>query len=777
MIELNSTLVVDLMASKQNKNKDGKIHKNTTENNGWMLKTILEASKDSMFLLNNKGIILETNEATARRFGIKPGEMIGRSIKDFISSDLFESRWQHIENVFKTAKPAEFEDKRDGMYFHHYLSPVLDGGKLNKLVVFSQDVTKQKIAEIKLKKAHNQLEATLKAIPDLMFEVDDDGRILDYHTPESSNLDDMIRDFVGETVCNILPQDSDKLLKAIKEASIQGWHKGTTYSLDSPTGKLWYEISIAKKEDNSDGETHYIALARDITERKKNEETLKQALNYNRSLIDASLDPLVTIGSDGKITDVNDAVEFVTGYNRIEIIGTEFSDYFTEPIKAKEGYQEVFRTGSVRDYYLNIQHRDGHVTPVLYNASVYHDENGEVVGVFAAARDITALKKAEKEIKKQIILTNSINKVLKDALNVETDDEVALICLKVAENLTKSKFGLIMEINDQGTVDTTAVSDPGWSECQIPQSEAKKLLSDMDISSYWGRVIREGISQIVNNPEFDPDAGGVPEGHPKINSFLGIPLKRGDETIGLIGLANKESGYDHEDMVQVETLAVSFMEALYNKRAEEQIGESLKEKEMLLKEIHHRVKNNLAVISSLLSLQSNYIKDKDDLELFRESQTRAKSMALIHERLYQSEDLKRIDFSDYIKTLSSDLFMTYAGDPDRIKLNMDLEHVLVDINSAIPLGLILNELISNSMKYAFPNGENGDINIKLESKEGEFILIVGDTGVGLPEGLDFKNTGSLGLQLVTSLTDQIDGNIELDQSKGTQFTIKFKESY
>ena len=334
-----------------------------------------------------------------------------------------------------------------------------------------------------------------------------------------------------------------------------------------------------------------------------------------------------------------------------------------------------------------------------------------------------------------------------------------------------------MEINDQGTVDTTAVSDPGWSECQIPQSEAKKLLSDMDISSYWGRVIREGISQIVNNPEFDPDAGGVPEGHPKINSFLGIPLKRGDETIGLIGLANKESGYDHEDMVQVETLAVSFMEALYNKRAEEQIGESLKEKEMLLKEIHHRVKNNLAVISSLLSLQSNYIKDKDDLELFRESQTRAKSMALIHERLYQSEDLKRIDFSDYIKTLSSDLFMTYAGDPDRIKLNMDLEHVLVDINSAIPLGLILNELISNSMKYAFPNGENGDINIKLESKEGEFILIVGDTGVGLPEGLDFKNTGSLGLQLVTSLTDQIDGNIELDQSKGTQFTIKFKESY
>ena len=122
---------------------------------------------------------------------------------------------------------------------------------------------------------------------------------------------------------------------------------------------------------------------------------MKKSNVYNRSLIEASLDPLVTIGREGKITDVNNATGMVTGFSRDEIIGSDFSNYFTEPVKAKESYRQVFKEGFVRDYTLEIQHKDGHVTPVLYNASVYRDESGNVVGVFAAARDITELKKAE----------------------------------------------------------------------------------------------------------------------------------------------------------------------------------------------------------------------------------------------------------------------------------------------------------------------------------------------------------------------------------------------
>ena len=138
----------------------------------------------------------------------------------------------------------------------------------------------------------------------------------------------------------------------------------------------------------------------DIADRKKAEEALRLSNIYNRSLIEASLDPLVTIGRDGKITDVNDATEKVTGYSRNELIGTDFSDYFTEPEKARAGYQQVFTYGEVRDYSLEIQHKDGNTTPVLYNASVYRDENSEIIGIFAAARDITERKKAEEALKK-----------------------------------------------------------------------------------------------------------------------------------------------------------------------------------------------------------------------------------------------------------------------------------------------------------------------------------------------------------------------------------------
>ena len=164
---------------------------------------------------------------------------------------------------------------------------------------------------------------------------------------------------------------------------------------------------------------------------------------------------------------------------------------------------------------------------------------------------------------------------------------------------------------------------------------------------------------------------------------------------------------------------------------------------MLLKEIHHRVKNNLMVISSLLNLQSRHIKDKAALDVFRESQNRADSMALIHERLYGSNDLKRIDFGDYISTLSTQLFHTYVTDPRRIKLKLNVENLMVDINTTVPLGLILNELVTNSIKYAFPEGKSGEIKIEFNKKDDEFILIVSDNGVGFPKNIDFRETDSL----------------------------------
>jgi PAS domain S-box-containing protein len=211
------------------------------------------------------------------------------------------------------------------------------------------------------------------------------------------------------------------------------------------------------------------------------------------------------------------------------------------------------------------------------------------------------------------------------------------------------------------------------------------------------------------------------------------------------------------------------------KKTEKLLQKSINDKEILLKEIHHRVKNNLMIISSLLNLQSRYIKDEESKNIFKESQNRAKSMALIHERLYQSTDLKRIDFGDYIRTLTDDLYHTYVLDSSIVKLNIQVEDLMLDIDHSIPLGLIVNELVSNSLEHAFPHGKSGEITIKFYSQGHKYLLEVKDDGVGIPNDIDYKNTDSLGLRLVTSLTEQIEGEIEFNNEHGTLFKISFNE--
>ncbi|MEW6011374.1 MAG: sensor histidine kinase [Euryarchaeota archaeon] len=235
----------------------------------------------------------------------------------------------------------------------------------------------------------------------------------------------------------------------------------------------------------------------------------------------------------------------------------------------------------------------------------------------------------------------------------------------------------------------------------------------------------------------------------------------------------KTSDAQYDQLTQLNNELTTTKRKLVKKNI--QLEKALEEKEMLLKEIHHRVKNNLMVISSLLSLQSRYIKDKKALAVFKESQNRAKSMALIHEKLYRSTDLKRIDFGEYIRTFSAELYHSIVGDPRQVKLELNVEHVMLDINTSIPLGLIVNELITNSMKYAFPPGTEGKIKIDFYPQDDYFILNVSDDGIGIPEEVDIENTKSLGLQLVNSLTEQINGQLTVNRKDPTEFKIKFQE--
>ncbi len=209
-------------------------------------------------------------------------------------------------------------------------------------------------------------------------------------------------------------------------------------------------------------------------------------------------------------------------------------------------------------------------------------------------------------------------------------------------------------------------------------------------------------------------------------------------------------------------------------QAESQIKASLKEKEVLLKEIHHRVKNNLQIISSLLKLQSRHTDNSQTLEMFKESQSRIRTMTLIHEKLYQSNDLARVNFAEYIVNLAANLFRSYELNSSQIKPLINVENIFLEIDVAVPCGLIINELVSNSLKYAFTAGTPGEIRIEVYADNSrDLALIVSDNGVGLPEGLDWQNLKSLGLQLVNNLVEQLGGTVKLNRNHGTEFRIIF----
>ena len=205
----------------------------------------------------------------------------------------------------------------------------------------------------------------------------------------------------------------------------------------------------------------------------------------------------------------------------------------------------------------------------------------------------------------------------------------------------------------------------------------------------------------------------------------------------------------------------------------EQINASLAEKATLLREIHHRVKNNLQIVSSMLNMQIRKISDPKMIETLRDSQNRVMSMALVHEHLYRGKDFAHIDLKNYITALGKGLFQTYADTNSGVRLDIAIRDIYVDINAAIPLGLISNELITNSLKYAFKEKKGGILSITAKEDAQALTFIVTDNGIGLPKGITLENQDSLGLRLVHTLTGQLHGTVTIDRTEGTKFVFTF----
>jgi two-component sensor histidine kinase len=304
-------------------------------------------------------------------------------------------------------------------------------------------------------------------------------------------------------------------------------------------------------------------------------------------------------------------------------------------------------------------------------------------------------------------------------------------------------------------------------------------------------VLRERCSRllIVGERDVDPiDASYM--SNLGIRTLLLVPMVFQDRVLGLVELRESRAGHGLSDasVAVAQLLANQVASAIENARlyersrqevvqrseAERRLRDSLREKQVLLKEIHHRVKNNLQVICSLLSLQSRKIEDQELLQMFEESQNRVRSMALIHERLYRSDDLSSVDFGEYVRNLATQLVQSYRRGLGPVDLRVDAADVELAINAAVPCGLIVNELVTNSLKHAFVDGRPGEIHIELRPERDHLVtLAVGDNGVGFPDEVDFRQTDSLGMQLVNTLANQLGGTVELSNGQGTRFEIRF----
>jgi len=673
---------------------------------------------------------------------------------------------------------------------------------------------------------------------------------------------------------------------------------------------------------DADGTFMILEMGIDITERKAAEAGLKEANSYNRILIEASLDPLVTISPDGTISDVNEATIKVTGVSRRELVGTDFSDYFTEPEKAKAGYETVFRDGSVTDYALEIRHRDGHVTPVLYNASVYHDTAGTVTGVFASARDVTERKKAEdairkahdlldirvKERTKELVQTNArlrteieerrkaentlreTSQYLENLINyanapiIVWDPEFRITLFNRAfEHLTDRTaaevIGKPLDIllpkgcmSEVMALIRKTVTGERWESVEIPIlhknggirmvlwnsssifgadgktivsiiaqgqdiTDRKKIESEYRLrASEYAKMnvaLEEEIRQrkksdvtlkktlSLLNASLESTADGIyvvdrqgtitgynqnfmsmwdipsklleSGDNEKVMTFFLPQLKDPKGFVASIKELHTHPGRESFDMIEFADGKIferyskpqkigdsvvgrvwSYRDVTDRKHAEEKLVASLQEKEVLLREIHHRVKNNLQLISGLLDMTRMRSGDESTNSILTDMMLKIQTMAQIHTRLYESKQFGKVSLTGQIQDQIASLSNIYSHKGHEIRCEIHSAEVFLPVDQAIPCALVVNEVLSNAYKHAFVGRKKGTIEISAVAENDLIKITIRDDGIGLPADFDISRTTSLGLKLIRTLVQhQLKGSLNLESRNGTEMRMDF----
>jgi len=514
------------------------------------------------------------------------------------------------------------------------------------------------------------------------------------------------------------------------------------------------------------------AVVRDLEQEKKQvreELAVRESEAKFRYLFEMANDPIFIADVDsGIIIDANKKAEKMLGIPADQIKGMHQTEL--HPKEDAERYRKSFERqildGSVISEDLYVINAKGERIPVEISSSIATVGGRRIInGIF---RDISQRKKTEKLLIERIRLAALGDSIGKALSSTESIDMMLSRCCEILVDHLQAAFARIWTLNKADNMLELRASAGIYTHTdgehgRIPVGRYK-----------IGLIAEERRPHLSNNVIGDPrvhDQEWVKQ--EGIRAFAGHPLIVGMKLVGVMAMFSR-SPLTETTLKALSSVANEIAIGIVRKQAEKQLAISLNEKEILLRELYHRTKNNMQIISSLINLQSLSIDDENVLHIFRETKNRIRSIALVHEKLYQSNDLSNINLGDYIQDMTGTLLASY-GMSEKISFSFHADRVYTSIDTAIPCGLIINELVSNSLKYAFPDGTEGNIDIVLMSKDENVELRIRDTGRGFPEGFNVMHIKTLGLKLVRKLAmNQLKGQIECASHNGVEFILRFR---
>jgi PAS domain S-box-containing protein len=709
-------------------------------------RTLYDNSPASITLVDMNGIIIDCNFATEKLIGYSKEEIIGKPFEQLLTlniEDLPKLRERFgmlLQGEAGTPYELEIIRKDDQIRWIRVLNSLLfKNSDIVGIQVISEDITDEKKAQEAVRESEEMFRSAFDYATIGRAMVEPTGKFIDVNTSFCQTIGYNGEELLKKTWMEITHPDDLKESAEYVRQLMEGERSSMRYihRLIHKNGHIvWVDLNVVLIRDRSGNPLYMVGDIVDITEHKKAEEALINSEEKYRSLVEEINEVIFSVNDKGIITYMSPAVETLTGYPTSEIIGQPFFKFiYKEDIdRAKEGF---------------IQTLSGQVHPNEYRGI---RKSGEIFWIQSFSKPIIENKKVM-----------GARGVLTDI----TDRKVARQALLESEQKHRTLFETMTQGVVYQDVDGNIISANPAAE-EILGLTVEQMMGRSSMDHQW-KSIREDGSDFPGDTH--PSMVALRIGEEVRNVVMGIFHPDKERHVWININAVPQFKPQESKPYQVYTTFEDITERI---ETEENIKESLHEKELLLKEIHHRVKNNLQVISSMLSLQSMHIMDDDLKAMFRESQGRVQTMAIVHEKMYQSPDLSKIGFADYLKDLTHELFASYGVDSSQITSDVNVADIKLGVDVAIPCGLIVNELISNSLKHAFPNGEKGEIKVHLiKDSEDKFNLVVGDNGVGFPKGIDFKQMESLGLRLVNTLVDQLKGTIELENEGGTKFKIEF----